>query len=189
MAVSWNPKKQPQKSSKYSLFQRLYCFCIFCFKCAWSINLAIQMSDLFCIRDEVEKPGGKQVDADVGGLIVGQQHRQGREFIPTQKNLIKKHSTNSVVSSLLFWWKFHFSDKFCVPSSDCEEHIFRIYKFPPRPWSYETMQMYLLLSRKPKPRPILSNKFDDFKNLSYHLAISLQASYFISFVICYDKTK
>ena len=47
------------------------------------------MSDLFCIRDEVEKPGGKQVDADVGGLIVGQQHRQGREFIPTQKNLKK----------------------------------------------------------------------------------------------------
>ncbi len=47
------------------------------------------MSDLFCIRDEVEKSGGKQVDADVGGLIVGQQQRQGREFIPTQKNLKK----------------------------------------------------------------------------------------------------
>ena len=60
------------------------------------------MSDLFCIRDEVEKPGGKQVDADVGGLIVGQQHRQGCEFIPTQKNLKKKHSTNSVISNFLF---------------------------------------------------------------------------------------
>ena len=71
------------------------------------------MSDLFCIRDEVEKPGGKQVDADVGGLIVGQQQRQSREFIPTQKNLIKKHSTNSVISNLLFWWKFHFSDILC----------------------------------------------------------------------------
>jgi len=40
MAVSWNPKKQPQKSFKYSLFQRLYCFCIFCFKCPWSINFS-----------------------------------------------------------------------------------------------------------------------------------------------------
>jgi hypothetical protein len=80
------------------------------------------MSDLFCIRDEVEKPGGKQVDADVGGLIVGQQQRQGREFIPTQKNLKKNIQQIQSFQTSYFDENFIFLT-FCVPSSDCEEHI------------------------------------------------------------------
>ena len=45
------------------------------------------MSDLLCVCDEVHEAGGEEVDADVGGLVVGQEQRQGLELIPTQKNL------------------------------------------------------------------------------------------------------